>query len=113
VACEPRADLQQVSENGINSYSEDGHHYNDAEHAEQPVARLGADRTGVARDKSWLLANPSGNIDLVFIFSGNAQMCGHGLPRQGNFDIRVQIAPGENVEGWTANAMLPEALGQK
>ena len=40
-------------------------------------------------------------------------MCGHGLPRQGNFDIRVQIAPSENVEGWTANAMLPEALGQK
>jgi hypothetical protein len=56
--------------------------------------------------------NPAGTIDLVFIFSGNAQMCGHGSPRQGNSDIRVLMAPGENVEGWTANAMLPETLAE-
>jgi len=32
---------------------------------------------------------------------------------RGNFDIRILMAPGWNVEGWTANAMLADAIGHE
>src|SRR5208282_1723717 len=32
---------------------------------------------------------------------------------RGSFDIRVTLAPFENVEGWTASVLLPNVPGQK